>query len=38
MMPEPNMMTATALAEAIDSGALSAESIVRATLDRIDAR
>ena len=37
-MPEPNMMTATALAEAIDSGALTAEAVVRAHLDRIDAR
>ncbi|MGE0424714.1 MAG: amidase [Reyranellaceae bacterium] len=37
-MPEIHMMTATALAEAIDSGALSAEAIVRAHLDRIDAR
>jgi Asp-tRNA(Asn)/Glu-tRNA(Gln) amidotransferase A subunit family amidase len=37
-MPEPNTMTATALAAAIDSGALTAEAIIRSHLDRIDQR
>ena len=37
-MPEPNTMTATQLAAAVDSGALTAEAIIRSHLDRIDQR
>ncbi len=37
-MPTPNTLTATELAQQIDSGAVTAEAIVRAHLDRIDKR
>jgi Asp-tRNA(Asn)/Glu-tRNA(Gln) amidotransferase A subunit family amidase len=37
-MPTPNTLTATELAHQIDSGAVTAEAIVRAHLDRIDQR
>jgi len=37
-MPTPNTLTATELAHQIDSGAVTAEAIVRAHLDRIDKR
>ncbi|MDI1284171.1 MAG: amidase [Reyranella sp.] len=37
-MPTPNTLTATELAQQIDSGAVTAEAIVRAHLDRIDQR
>ena len=37
-MPTPNTLTATELAQQIDSGAVTAEAIVRAHLERIDKR
>ena len=38
IMPAPNMLTATEIARQIDGGTLTAEAVVRAHLDRIDAR
>ncbi|HTR83267.1 MAG TPA: amidase [Reyranella sp.] len=37
-MSAPNTLTATEIARQIDSGSLSAEAVIRAHLDRIDAR